>query len=191
VSDAAGTRIIEAHDPVVAFEPAHKRLVSVQTRRALQHKDAFGGNAFGVPPPAPGFVPRMQRSIPQAWGSVDRGMQEVMTHAERDLPYAPAFPQGISRLSANLFVKTWRAKIMERSDAAAQQPNLAEVMAIIGMTAFRHSQSGGGDIGGALAYRTQWQDLRNRNLQAAIRSYSPSCNVTRPVVMQNRASCHP
>jgi hypothetical protein len=185
------TRIIEAHDPVVVFDPAHKRLISVQTLRVLQQADAFGAQVFGVPPPAPDFVTQMQQIIPRAWSGMDTGMQEAMAHAERDLPYAPAFLAAISPPERAAFVKTWRAKIMAPSDAASRQLNLAEVMAVIGMTAFRHSQSGTGDRGDALAYRTQLQDLVNRKMQQAIRSYSPTCNVTRPDVMQKWVLCHP
>jgi hypothetical protein len=184
-------RIIEAHDPVVVFDPEHKWLVTVQTLRVLQHADMFGATLFGMPPPGPGFISQMQQIVPRSWAKMDTGMQEAMAHAGRDMPYAPAFLHGIDPGMLAGFVKKWRGKIMAPSDAAVQQLNLAEVMAVIGMTAFRHSQSGSGNTGAALAYRSQLQDLVNRKLQEAVRSYSPTCNVTRPDFMQNWASCHP
>ena len=184
-------RIIEAHDPVVVFDPQHKELVTVQTLLALQHADTFGATLFGVPPPGADFVSQMRRIVPGAWSSMDNGEQEALAHAERDLPYAAAFLQGIDPGRLAGFVKEWRGKIMAPKDAGAQQLNLAEVMAVIGMTAFRHSQSGNGNIAGQLAYRLQLQDLVNRKLQEAVRSYSPNCNVTRPDYMQHWAACHP
>ncbi len=184
-------RIIEAHDPVVVFDPQHKWLVTVQTLRALQHADMLGATLFDVPPPGPDFVSEMRQIVPQSWGNMDSGMQEAMAHAERDQPYAAAFLQGIDPGLLAVFVKKWRGKIMAPTDAAAQQLNLAEVMAVVGMTAFRHSQSGNGNTGGQLAYRAHMQDLVNRKLQEAVRSYSPNCNVTRPDYMQHWAACHP
>jgi hypothetical protein len=184
-------RIIEAHDPVVVYDPQHKELVTVQTLLALQQADTFGATLFAVPPPGADFVPQMRQIVPRAWGSMDNGMQEAMAHAERDLPYAAAFLQGIDPGLLAGFVKEWRGKIMAPKDAGAQQLNLAKVMAVIGMTAFRHNQSGNGNIGGQLAYRLQLQDLVNRKLQEAVRSYSPNCNVTRPDYMQHWAACHP
>lgn len=187
----AELRIIEAHDPVVVFDAEHKQLVTVQTLRALQHADRFGATLFGMPPPGPGFLSQMQETIPRAWGNMDPGMQAAMAHAERDLPYARPFLQGIAPGLLAGFVKKWRGKIMAPSDAGAQQLNLAEVMAVVGMTAYRHNRSGYGNTRGALAYQSQLQDLVNRKLHEAVRSYAPECNVTRPDVMQNWASCHP
>jgi hypothetical protein len=184
-------RIIEAHDPVVVFDPQHKWLVTVQTLRALQQADMVGAALFDVPPPGADFISQMQQIIPRSWGNMDRGMQEAMAHAERDQPYAASFLRGIDPGLLTGFVKEWRGKIMAPTDAAEQQLNLAEVMAVIGMTAFRHSRSGNGNIGGQLAYRLQLQDLVNRKLQEAVRSYSPNCNVTRPDYMQHWAACHP
>lgn len=184
-------RIIEARNPVVVFDAQHKRLVTVQTLRVLQQADTFGATLFNVPPPGPDFTVQMQAIIPRAWGNMDTGMQEAMAHAERDLPYARAFVLGISPGILAGFVREWRGKIMAPSDAAAQQLNLAEVMAVVGMTAFRHRQAGHDTPRGALAYRLQLQDLVGRKLQEAVRSYSPACAVTRADVMQNWASCHP
>ena len=89
-------------------------------------------------------------------------------------------------------VQTYRAKIMTAPDTAGQQLNLAEVMAVVGATASRHTGSGGpGGTQGALADRLQRQNLLNHQLEGAMRSYSPTCNVTRPDAMANFASCHP
>lgn len=184
-------RVIEAHDPVVVFDRQHKHLVTVQTLRVLQRADRLGAALFDVPPPGPDFMARMREMIPRAWGNMDPGMQAAMAHAERDLPYAPGFLRGIAPGLLAGFIKQWRGKIMAPNDAAARQLNLAEVMAVIGMTAFRHSEAGNAHTGAALAYRLQLQDLVNRKLQEAVRSYSPTCNVTRPDAMQNWASCHP
>jgi len=184
-------RIIEAHDPVVVFDPQHKELVTVQTLRALRQADTFGATLFAVPPPGADFVSQMREIVPRSWGSMDSGMREAMAHAGRDLPFAAAFLQGIDPGPLAGLVKEWRGKIMAPKDAAAQQLNLAEVMAVIGMTAFRHNQSGNGNVAGQLAYRLQLQDLVNRKLQEAVRSYMPECNVTRPDYMQHWAVCHP
>jgi len=184
-------RIIEAHDPIVVFDPEHKELVTVQTLLALQQADTFGATLFAVPPPGADFVAQMRRIVPRSWASMDHGMQEAMAHAERDLPYAAAFLHGIGPGLPAGFVKEWRGKIMAPEDAAAEQLNLAEVMSVIGMTAFRQRQSGNGSIGAQLAYRLQLQDMVNRKLQEAVRSYMPECNVTRPDYMQHWAVCHP
>ncbi len=187
---AMEARIIAVHDPVIVFDAAHRRLITEQTVRVLQHANAFGATVFDVQPPGPDFAGQMRQALARAYPAMDDGMQEAMAHAERDMPYAPGFLQGINPQKRAGFVQTYRAKIMAAPDAAGQQLNLAEVMAVIGMTAFRHGQSGGATPG-ALASRLQMQDLANRKLQESVRSFSPTCNVTRPDAMANWASCHP
>jgi hypothetical protein len=187
---AMEARIIAAHDPAIVFDAPHKRLITEQTVRVLQRANAFGATVFDVPPPGADFAGQMGQALARAYPTMDDGMQEAMAHAERDLPYAPGFLQGISPQKRAGFVQTYRAKIMAASDPAGQQLNLAEVMVVVGMTAFRHGQSGGG-AAGALAGRLQMQDLANRKLQESVRSFSPTCNVTRPDAMANWASCHP
>jgi hypothetical protein len=192
---AMEAQIIAAHDPVIVFDPAHKRLVSEQTLRILQHADELGASTFGVPAPGPDFVDLMRKALPGAWPNMDDGMQDSLAHAERDLPYAAGFLQGIDPGKRAAFVQTTRTRIMAAPDAAGQQLNLAEVMAVVGRTAFHRGQSGAGTPGGtqsgALAGRLRMQDLANRQLEGAMRSYSPTCNVTRPDAMANFASCHP
>ena len=46
---AMEARIIAAHDPVIVFDAAHKRLISEQTVRVLQHANTFGATVFDVP----------------------------------------------------------------------------------------------------------------------------------------------
>jgi hypothetical protein len=190
-AQAMEARIIEAHDPVIVFDPTHKRLVTEQTVRILQHADALGASMFNVPPPGPDFTAQMRQAIPRAWPAMDDGMQDALAHAERDLPFAPAVLQAIDPQKRAGFVQTWRTRIMVAPDAAGQQLNLAEVMAVVGMTAYRRGQTGGGGQGMALADRQRMQDLTNRQLLGAVRSYSPTCNVTRPDAMANFSYCHP
>ena len=191
---AMEARIIAAHDPVIVFDTAHKRLISEQTVRVLQRADALGATTFDVPPPGSDFVAQMREAVPHAYPGMDDGMQEAMAHAERNLPYAPGFLQGMDPQKQAAIVQTYRAKIMAAPDAAGQQLNLAEVMAVVGATASRHGSGGSGGSGatqGALADRLRRQDRLNHQLEGAMRSYSPTCNVTRPDAMANFASCHP
>jgi hypothetical protein len=186
---AMEARIIIAHDPVIVFDATHRRLISEQTVRVLQRGDTLGAAVFDVSQPSADFADQMRRTLPRAWPGMDDGVQEGMAHAERDLPYAAAFLQSISPQDRAGFVRTWRAKILAAPDATGRQLNLAEVMAVIGMTAFRRSQSVGGIQG--VTSSMQMQDLANRKLEGAVRSYSPTCDVTRPDAMTHWASCHP
>jgi hypothetical protein len=182
-------RIIAAHDPVVVFDAAHKRLISEQTVRILLHANTLGATVFNVPAPGADFAGQMREAVRRAYPAMDDGMQDAMAHAERDLPYAPGFLQGLNQQKRAGFVQTYRAKILAAPDPADQQLNLAEVMAVVGKTAARQKGSGGSS--GALAGRLQMQDLTTRKLQESMRSFSPTCNVTRPDAMANFASCHP
>ena len=194
-------RIIAAHDPVVVFDAAHKRLISEQTLRVLQQADSFGATLFGVPPPGPAFVAQMQTAMPHAYDTMDDAMRDAMAHAERDMPYAPGFLQSLDPRRRAAFAQDYHDRIMAAPDPAGQQLNLAEVMAVVAMTAYRHAAGGGvapgggappgGAAQGTLADRLRMQDLTNRQLEGAVRSYSPTCNVTRPDAMANFAYCHP
>jgi hypothetical protein len=183
-------RVIAAHDPVIVFDVAHKRLITEQTVRVLQRADAVGAATFNVPPPGPDFVAQMRQVLPRAYPTMDDGMQNDMAHAERDLPYAPGFLRSMNPQKRATIVQTYRAKIMAAPDTAGQQLNLAEVMAVVGATASRRG-GGSGGTHGALVDRLQRQNLLNHQLEGAMRSYSPTCNVTRPDAMANFASCHP
>jgi hypothetical protein len=183
-------RIIAAHDPVIVFDATHKRLITEQTVRVLQRADAVGASTFDVPPPGPDFVAQMREALPRAYPTMDDGMQNALAHAERDLPYAPGFLRNMNPQKRAAIVQTYRAKIMAAPDTAGQQLNLAEVMAVVGATASRRG-SGSGGTQGALADRLQRQNLLNHQLEGAMRSYSPTCNITRPDAMANFSSCHP
>ncbi len=185
-------RVIAAHDAVIVFDAARKRLISEQTLRILRQANTLGATVFGVLPPGPAFVEQMQTAVPQAYKAMDDGMQDAMAHAERDMPYAPGFLQSLDPHKRAGFVQTYRAKIIAAPDPVGQQLNLAEVMAVVAMTAYRHAATGTGTPGtGALADRLQMQDLTNRQLEGAARSYSPTCNVTRLDAMANFSYCHP
>ena len=119
---ALEARIIAAHDPVVVFDPAHKRLVSEQTLRVLQSADAFGATVFDVPKPGADFIAQMRQIMPHAYSEMDDGMQDALAHAERDLPYAPVSCKASIRnsepaLHRSITPRSWRRPIPQVSSS--------------------------------------------------------------------------
>lgn len=182
-------QIIEAHDPAIVFESAHKRLISAQTVRVLRQANALGAKLFDVPAPGPDFSTEMTYALRSGYAQMDDGLQEATAHVERDLPYAAGFLRSANPQKRAAFVQDYRAKIMAAPDPAGQQLRLAEVMAMIGLTAYRHNRgAGGGNSLQAQYGHLQEQNLLNQQLRGAMRSYSPACNVTSPGY--NFTYCH-
>jgi hypothetical protein len=164
-------------------------LVSDSSLRAFQRANTYGATLFHMPAPGSDFLAQMRRALPRDYPQMDTGMRTAMADIERTQPYLTGFfthsnPQQLASL-----VQTYRAKIMVVSDPVEQQVRLAEVMAVSGMTAYRKSKTAAAT--GPPVQQQQMQALKYKQLQGAMRSYSPTCNPGRADASANFQNCHP
>lgn len=151
---------------------------------ALRKANTYGATIFHVQSPGPDFVNQMRTAIPKDYPGMDQGIRTGLANIQRDLPYLSGYFANKNRDQLASFVATYRAKITDPKDPLEQQVRLAEVMAFIALTAYRQHQNG--DSATSAFQRQQMETLKNKQLQGAARSYSPTC-----VPGNTDASCHP
>jgi hypothetical protein len=158
--------------------------MSDQSLMALQRANAYGASIFHVQAPGPDFVRQMRTAIPHDYAGMDQGIRQGLANIERDLPYLSGYFANKNPQQLASFVQTYRAKIVAPKDPVEQQVRLAEVMAFVALTSYRQHQGVGSAKNGL--QQQQIQTLRNKQLQGAARSYSPTC-----FPGSRDATCHP
>lgn len=159
-------------------------LTTGQNLRALQQANAYGSVLFHVPAPGHDFARQMQVAIPRDYAGMDEGIRLGMANIGRDLPYLQGYFAHKDRQQLASFVQTYRAKIMAPKDPVEQQVRLAEVMSFIALTSYRQHHNGASATNAF--QQQQMQTLQYKQLQRAVRSYSPTC-----FPGSTDASCHP
>lgn len=159
-------------------------LISDQNLRALQQANIYGASLFHMQAPGPDFARQMRTAIPRDYPGMDQGMRLGLANIQRDLPYLSGYFANKNRQQLASFIQTYRAKIMAPKDPVEQQVLLAEVMAFVALTSYRQHQNG--DAAKNAFQQQQIQTLKYKQLQRAVRSYSPTC-----FPGSTDASCHP
>lgn len=188
---ATAARIVTAHDPVVASDPAKQYLVTHQTVRALVEANRKAAPLFNVPapPPGPAAVEALAASIHASWPTIDDGLRESLSNAQRDLPFAEPYLAHSPPAARAKFIATYRSKIMEGHDAATYQFNLAEVISFVGTTGYQHRGSLPGNGTDAVTRARNNQSMYDR----AGRALMPGCGVAAGSVMspERQQFCNP
>lgn len=188
---ATAARIVTAHDPVVASDSAKQYLVTHQTVRVLVEANRKAAPLFNVPapPPGPAAVGTLAASIHANWPTIDDGLRESLSNAQRDLPFAEPYLAQSPPAARAKFIAAYHGKIMEGRDAAAYQFNLAEVISFVGKTGYQHRGSLPGNGTDAVTRARNNQSMYDR----AGRSLMPGCGVAAGSVMspERRQFCNP
>jgi hypothetical protein len=188
---ATAVRIVNAHDPVVASDPAKQYLVTRQTVRALVEANRKAARIFSVPepPPGPAAVDTLAASIHANWPTIDDGFRESLSNAQRDLPFAEPYLAESPPAAIAKFISTYHDKIMAGRDAVAHQFNLAEVISFVGKFGYQHRGSLPGNGMDAVTRARNDQSMYDR----AGRSLMPGCGVAAGSVMspERRQFCNP
>lgn len=159
-------------------------LTSDLSLRALRQANIYGASLFHTQAPGPDFAQQMRGAIPRDYPGMDQGIRLGLANIRRDLPYLSGYFAHKNPQQVASFVATYRAKIMAPKDPVEQQMRLAEVMAFIALTSYRQHRNG---TAATNAFeQQQMQALRYKQLQRAVRSYSPTC-----VPGSTDPSCHP
>jgi hypothetical protein len=186
---AAALGILFGPPAALAGDAAPAALTGERSLQALRQANMQGAALFHLQAPGPDFAPQMRSALARDYAGMDQGIRLGLANIERDLPYLGGYFSGKNRQQLAAFVATYRAKIVAAPDPAEQQVRLAEVMAFAALTAYRQRQNAASP---ANAFQRQQMDsLRYRQLQGAMRSYSPTCNPTRADAAASFQNCHP
>ncbi len=158
--------------------------MSDQSLRALQQANAYGAAVFHVSAPGPDFVRQMRSAIPRDYAGMDQGIRQGLANIERDLPYLSGYFANKNPQQLASFVETYRAKITAPKDPVEQQVLLAELMAFVALTSYQQHQNG--SAAKNAFQQKQMEDLKYKQLQNGVRSYSPTC-----FPGSTDGSCHP
>ena len=185
--------IISAHDPIVVLDAAHQRVITRMTVLSMLRADAEAASLFHVVPANIGDVGAMTTAVKTAYPGLDDGMQNMLAHAEEDLPYALPYLEKAPPQKRSAFVAEYRPKILAVSNPVDQQLRLAEVLAGAGMAGSRNqaAQTDGTASRASMLARLREQDVMQRQLLGASRSFSPTCNVPSGANQENFSFCHP
>jgi hypothetical protein len=185
---ATAARIVAAHDPVVAQDPAKQALVTMRTVDALVAGNRAGSALFKVPGPGPTAAQILAAEIRKEWPNTDDGMRAALTDAPRDLPFAASFLAQSAPAARAKFIEQYHRTILEGENPPTQQLRLAEVMAFVGQRGFKTRGST------SAAFNAM---LSAKGMQAAMdsagRSLMSNCRVTAGAVMspENQRFCNP
>jgi hypothetical protein len=80
-------RFIEAHDPTIAFDRKHRRLVTEASLVALQRACTFFTGIVHEPGPDAGFISRARSFVRAHFSDLRPNQQEALAHVGRDLPF--------------------------------------------------------------------------------------------------------
>jgi hypothetical protein len=84
----AGRRIVEAHDPTVAFDPARKRLITEQSLQEIDQAYAWVSKMLDTPGPDSGFIPAERSFLRARFASLPDASQEAVANVGRNYPIA-------------------------------------------------------------------------------------------------------
>jgi hypothetical protein len=81
-----GRAIVEAHDPTVVFDRAHKRLVTERTLAELSRAYAWVSKLLDTPGPDAGFIAAERTFLKAQYAALPDARQDALAHVERNYP---------------------------------------------------------------------------------------------------------
>lgn len=171
-------RIIEAHDPVIAIDAAHRRVVTAQMLPFIEQTAAWAAKEYGFAPPGTNFKAWVIADLQQQLATLDAPIAEGFAHIERNAWFAPKFFEQLPPAQRTaFFAKNRDATFHNLNDPHSEQWQIAEAGAMIAGFAAKRTLAQMGGQGGS-GYALLNQQMQMKALQGAARSFSPACNVT-------------
>jgi hypothetical protein len=126
-SDAA-RQIVEAHDPMVAFDRAHKRLVTERTLAEWRAAYAWIADLLTIPGPASDFIATERDYVRAHFASMPDARQEALAHVARNFPLAVALISQLPKAKADEYFRKSRQLAMGL-DSEQRTLQLADMLA--------------------------------------------------------------
>ena len=125
-------RIIEAHDPVVAIDREHKRLVTRHTLLFMKAGAAWAAENFHYPPPRADYDAVVSKTMAADLSSADTASANGLAHIEQNLIFLPAYVASMTPAQRELiFVEKCDATFHNMDDPARAQRELTQAAGLI------------------------------------------------------------
>jgi hypothetical protein len=162
-------QIVEAHDPVIASDPAHHRIVTQHMMPAIRFVATWSATTYGLAQPGADFDGIVRQRLPQL-SAQDEPVADGFAHVARYAPYLNAYFARMPAPDRARFVTSSRKTFNHLDQPGMEAWEISQSGAMVARFAALHSgaaTSGSADM------------LMNSYLGTnAVRGYSPACNPT-------------
>ncbi len=125
-------RIIEAHDPIIAIDREHKRLVTQHTLLFMKAGAVWAAEKFHYPPPRADYDAVISRTMSVDLSSADAAYADGLAHIEKILIYLPAYVTSMTPAQReSIFVGKRAATFHNMDDPAQAQRELSQAAGLI------------------------------------------------------------
>jgi hypothetical protein len=122
-----GRRIVEAHDPTVVFDRAHKRLVTERSLAAWRDAFTYVAGLLNIPGPPEDFVATERVYVRANFASFSDDRQEALAHVERNYPVTRAILEKAEKSRLDAWEQQSRALAL-KLDPQARSLRLADML---------------------------------------------------------------
>jgi hypothetical protein len=127
-------RIVNARDPVVVLDTAHKGVITRHVADLMLQVNAAAAPFFGVPGPTGVTVAAFGARIKADFPSMPSDTKAAMAAAELNMPNGLPWLRDLKPNELAAYVAKYKPAILAASDPVEQQVRLAEAMAATDMT---------------------------------------------------------
>jgi hypothetical protein len=127
-------RIIDARDPVVVLDTAHKGVITRSVAGLMLQVNAAAAPLFGVPGPGGVTVAAFSNRIKADYPAMPGDVQAAMAAAELNMPNGLPWLRDLKPNELAAYVAKYQPAILAASDPVERQVRLAEAMAATDMT---------------------------------------------------------
>ena len=170
-------RIVEAHDPVLVADPAHRRMLTAHMLITLRQTSAWVARSYHLPPPNPNFSKVVVEHLQAQFATVDQPIADGIAHIESNAWFAPSYFDHLPAAKRTAFFSN-RKQFNNLNDESMEQWEIAESAGMMARFAAQQAPSSNGNTHAMLSERLLEQQMQMKALQGAARSFSPACNVT-------------
>ena len=171
--------IVNAHDPIIAMDRVHQRLVTRHSLQLLEQASGWAARSFKYPPPRADFQAIVARNLKEQLATLEPSVGDGIAHIERDFLYTVPYFASLSAQQRTVLFDTDRnATFHDMQDPVSAQWQLAEAAGMLSRFAANQTES-------SMAFRTTTQAMLQsqqrilNNLHNAGVSGSPGCNVSK------------
>ena len=179
--------IIAAHDPPVVWDAPHRRLISTVAVAVMVATARQAAPVFGQAAPGADAAPRLAAMMRSRYAAMDDGMQGLLAAAEANLPAALPYLQRAPEMQRTRFIQQMLKEIQQGRNADDRLLRLVQMLAGLGA----RGAAAAGEANAASGFQLRQEDLLQKQMLGASRSYSPQCNVYSGANQANFSYCHP
>jgi hypothetical protein len=191
---AADAAIVAAHDPVVVWDAAKKRLITRHTVQVMVAADRAGAPQFSQPVPGPAAEAELASEIHDAYPRLDDRTQVLLASAEALMPYAmPTLAKADPSRRADFIAKMGQ-RISAGPDEGNRLLRLTLVLAELGAQGTPQAGAAGAAGGAnmaAVGYSLLLHQFAMNKMIDVIRGMGPYCGAFSASAAENPYYCNP